>query len=156
VYFNNDMFWGRMVSWFDYFRPISYARQLFHAYTTPEGKCFMDSFSDNNKAERDPSKNVGARKGTRRAIVFMESVHYFETLDDESTRTLTPIKRCTTTDTSMDAQQSPPSSLLLSPPASMHSKFTTRVTNDNSPAPSVTDFRPLRPSAFFKLTMPEH
>lgn len=27
VYFNNDMFWGRSVSWFDYFRPLSIARQ---------------------------------------------------------------------------------------------------------------------------------
>lgn len=27
VYFNNDMFWTRPMSWFDYFRPISNARQ---------------------------------------------------------------------------------------------------------------------------------
>lgn len=31
VYFNNDMFWARQVSWFDYLRPLSPTRQAFYA-----------------------------------------------------------------------------------------------------------------------------
>jgi hypothetical protein len=95
VYFNNDMLWGRRVSYFDYFRPISHARQQHRIATTVEGQCLAEHLRSSNVAAvvgaespADALKPLVAQ--SRRAVVFMEPIHYFDRSDELADRKLTP------------------------------------------------------------------
>ncbi|CUG86962.1 Hypothetical protein, putative [Bodo saltans] len=116
VYFNNDMLWGRRVSYFDYFRPMSHIRQQFRIQTTLEGQCLAEHFrkaaatptegqqqqsggtrnrsataSEMIGVEVDPLGAMSSPPTTRRAVVFMEPIYYFEQQDDIDVRLLIPI-----------------------------------------------------------------
>jgi hypothetical protein len=95
VYFNNDMLWGRRVSYFDYFRPISHARQQHRIATTVEGQCLAEHLRSSNVAAvvgaespADALKPLVAQ--SRRAVVFMEPIHYFEKIGEIADRRLSP------------------------------------------------------------------
>ncbi|CUG66604.1 Hypothetical protein, putative [Bodo saltans] len=77
-----------------FFRPISHARQQYRIETTVEGQCLAEHFRS------DESPVVGAESPTealkplaaksRRAVVFMEPIHYFEKLGEAADRRMTP------------------------------------------------------------------
>ncbi|CUG89317.1 Hypothetical protein, putative [Bodo saltans] len=153
VYFNNDMFWGRKVSFFDYFRPLSHVRQEFHARTTPEGRCLAQQVGDHVAGDKEFKKR-DATPNRRRAVVFMETVHYFETENVESNRKLTATgyhsNRAPRFPLPVGSQQ-------LSLPTLRGQQRLLR-SRENDPlldAPSCL-VHPLKSSSFFKLRMPDH
>lgn len=77
VYFNNDMMWGRQVSFFDYFRPLSSTRQL-----AREEACPAYAAEDDSKLH-SPASSIRAHADYRVTILF-EPVHYYENSENQN------------------------------------------------------------------------
>ncbi|CUG67001.1 transmembrane protein, putative [Bodo saltans] len=170
VYFNNDMLWGRKVSYFDYFRPISHARQQYRIETTVEGQCLAEHFRSDSVTSigaEEPSKTLSAPLA-RRAVVFMEPIHYFDRSDELADRRMTPkysplppsydiyarrhygrgVTRNRRGQIIVQAQIAP----IVEPPPQTQTKFEASLVSNNANNASCA-FNPVKTDSIFRLTM---
>lgn len=88
VYFNNDMFWGRQLSFFDYFRPLSENRGSFRtAHGDGDSRCIAEHLPfDLSRTTSRTAAGSGIK--SRRVTILFEPVLYFEKQDGIADRKL--------------------------------------------------------------------